>query len=107
FVFQRTENNVGVPVGHFLSDYHGLICAPGFRCDPHELLRRCKLTAFDFGQLPISDLSFSRFAEGTGPSLRIDLSDGFGSYSRSMRAVKSEQIKIRRIERDIGALRFA
>src|SRR6516162_1826496 len=34
FPFQRLPGNVGVPVGHCLSDYHGLICAPGFECDP-------------------------------------------------------------------------
>ena len=41
-----------------------------------------------------------------GPGLRIDLSSGFDAYRRSTRAVKSEQIKFRRINRAIGRLRF-
>ena len=41
FPFQRMGGNIGVPVGHFLSDYHGLICEPRYWCDPRDLMRQC------------------------------------------------------------------
>src|ERR1700687_1486577 len=56
--FQRTKNNIGVPVGDFLSDYHGLICAPEFCCDFRELMRQCRLTALEFREVPTADRSF-------------------------------------------------
>lgn len=106
FVYHRTKNNVAAPLGHSLSDRHGMICAPDFFCDPRELLRQCRLTAFEFALVPTSDRTFASAADGTRPSLQIDLSSGFDSYRKKTRAVKSEQIKVRRIKREIGPLRF-
>ena len=105
-VFRRTKNNVGVAVGDFLADYHGIICAPEFCCDPRELLRQCGLIAFEFKQVLMPGLGFAPTGARLEPSRRIDLSSGFDAYRRNTPAVKSEQIKIRRIERDIGRLRF-
>ena len=34
FPYQRSARSVAVPVGSFLSDYHGIICAPRFACEP-------------------------------------------------------------------------
>ena len=106
FAFERMQNNVGGPVGNFLSDYHGMICAPEFGCDLRELMKQCRLTALEFREVPISDRSFARVAEGTRPSRQIDLSSGFDAYRRNTPSVKSEQIKFRRIKREIGRLRF-
>ena len=106
FVFQRMKNDVGVAAGDFLSDLHGMICAPEFCCDLRELARQCRLTALEFREVPISDRSFARAAEGTRPGLRVDLSSGFDAYRRSTPSVKSEQIKFRRIKREVGRLRF-
>jgi CelD/BcsL family acetyltransferase involved in cellulose biosynthesis len=105
-VFRRTRNNVAVAVGDFLADYHGMICAPEFCYDPYELLRQCGLIAFEFKQVLMSGLGFAPTGARIEPSRQINLSSGFDSYRRSTPAVKSEQIKIRRIERDIGRLRF-
>jgi CelD/BcsL family acetyltransferase involved in cellulose biosynthesis len=105
-VYQRMKNNIGVAVGDFLSDLHGMICAPEFCCDLRELMRQCRLTALEFREVPVSDRSFARVADGTRPGLRVDLSSGFDAYRRSTHAVKSEQIKFRRIKREIGRLRF-
>ena len=35
-----------VPVGGIISDYQGLICRPGFTCDPRQLLKACKLVSW-------------------------------------------------------------
>jgi len=106
FVFQRMKNNIGVAVGDFLSDLHGMICAREFCCDLRELMRQCRLTALEFREVPISDRSFALAADGTRPGLRIDLSSGFDAYRRNTPSVKSEQIKFRRMKREVGRLRF-
>src|SRR4029077_15115871 len=92
FVVQRMKNNIGVTVGDFLSDLHGMICAPEFCCDLRELMRQCRLTALEFREVPISDRIFALAADGTRPGLRIDLSSGFDAYRRNTPSVKSEQI---------------
>lgn len=104
--FQRAKNDIGIPVGDFLSDYHGLICAPEFRCDLRELVRQCGLRSLEFREVPESDRSFARVAEGRRPTRQVDLSSGFDAYRRSTPSVKSEQIKLRRIKREVGRLRF-
>src|SRR5215470_3347034 len=38
--FQRMKNNIGGAVGDFLSDFHGMICAPEFCCDLREVMRQ-------------------------------------------------------------------
>src|SRR5690349_131475 len=39
FPFQRKESNAteAVPVGDFICDFQGLICKPGFHCNPLTL----------------------------------------------------------------------
>src|SRR5262249_11801015 len=46
--FHRLPGRIGVPIGHYLSDYHGWICEPGFKCDMRSVLRQCGLISFDF-----------------------------------------------------------
>jgi CelD/BcsL family acetyltransferase involved in cellulose biosynthesis len=106
FPFQRMMGNIGVPVGHFLSDYHGLICEPRYWCDPRDLMRQCRLIAWDFDHLVASQPFFAPYHQSVWPSPQIDLSDGFESYCRETKAVKREQIKIRNLTRDYGPLRF-
>src|SRR6516165_11136612 len=57
FPFQRVGASVGEPVGGVISDYQGLICAPDFTCDPHELMRQCCLAAWNFDHLLTSQSS--------------------------------------------------
>jgi CelD/BcsL family acetyltransferase involved in cellulose biosynthesis len=104
--FQRTSSRVGVPIGHFLSDYHGLICEPSFHCDPRQLIRHCGLIAWNFDHLIASQRCFIPFHQEIEPSPQINLSGGFDAYCREQSCTRSEQIKIRRIERDRGPLRF-
>lgn len=105
FAFQRS-GTVGLPVGGGLSDYHGLICKPGFECDPRELIRKCGLVTWDFNHLLASQECFSPFHLEHDESPQIDLSRGFEAYASERKAVRREQIKMRRMERDIGSLRF-
>ena len=111
FPFQRKGPSRGVPVGGIVSDYQGLICRPGFTCDPRELLRACGLVAWDFDRLLASQELFKPFHKLCEPSALIDLSAGYESYAAERRAAGSKQIKkcenmMRRIEREIGPLRL-
>jgi CelD/BcsL family acetyltransferase involved in cellulose biosynthesis len=111
FPFQREKSGVGVPVGGILSDYQGLICAPGFECDARQLLRNCRLVAWDFDHLLASQRSFAPSHRAQDPSPQIDLSGGFAWYAAERRAAGSDVVirseyYARRLERDMGPLRF-
>src|SRR5262249_6837981 len=71
--FQRRANAVGIPIGGIISDYQGLICAPSFVCDPHELVRHSGLVILDFDHLLASQLSFAPFQRYFASSPQMDL----------------------------------
>jgi CelD/BcsL family acetyltransferase involved in cellulose biosynthesis len=111
FPFQREHPSIGGPVGGIISDYHGLICAQDFRFLPSELLKQVGLIAWDFDHLPTSQLSFAPFQSTIEASPQIDLSRGYHAYVQQRRGAGSEQIKkisnlLRRVEREVGPLRF-
>src|SRR5260221_5476852 len=106
FPFQRTGSSLGGPVGGILSDYQGLVAGSGFSCDPRELVRRCRLVAWDFDHLIGSQQAFAAFHHGRDFSPVLDLSRGFAVYAGACHAVKKVQQMARRIEREIGPLRF-
>ena len=106
FPFHRERGSIGRPVGSIISDYQGIICAPDFSCDPRELVRACRLKAWDFDHLLVSQKSFAPFHVSVEISPQLDLSDGFETYYRNQKSARSEQIKIRNIQRDIGPLRY-
>jgi CelD/BcsL family acetyltransferase involved in cellulose biosynthesis len=101
----------GKPVGTILCDYQGVICGPEFSIERKELLRGCRLDAYDFDHLVSSQARLVSYLLVEEPSPQIDLSQGYDAYVRERRAAGSEQIKkcenlMRRIEREIGPLRF-
>lgn len=105
------EGRVGKPAGSILCDFQGMICAPQFSIEGKELLRGCRLDACDFDHLVSSQSRLVSYQLVEEPSPQIDLSNGFDAYVRERRAAGSEQIKkcenlMRRIEREIGPLRF-
>lgn len=105
--FQRMPGDIGVPAGEHLSDYQGLICAPGFECDPRKLMKQCGLIAWDFDHLLTSQESFEPFHLSIEPSPQIDLSNGFDAYARSHTGLfKAHRNNMRRLERDHGSLHF-
>lgn len=111
FPFQRRSGSRGIPVGGIVSDYHGLICRPGFSCDPRELLKACGLVAWDFDRLLASQSFFVPYHKLCELSARIDLSNGYEAYAAERQAAGTQQIKyceymMRRMERELGPLRF-
>ncbi len=110
FPYQR-QGRSGGPVGGPVSDFQGVIAAPELELDIAAMLKACGLHAFDFDHMLASQHGFTPFAIEFEPSPRIELSEGFAAYVAERRAAGSEQIKkcgnlMRRIEREVGALRF-
>jgi CelD/BcsL family acetyltransferase involved in cellulose biosynthesis len=111
FPFQRRVGSRAIPAGGIVSDYQGLICRPGFSCDPKELLKRCGLVAWDFDRLLASQSFFAPHHNFCEPSARIELSEGYEAYVAQRQASGTRQIKqceylMRRMEREVGPLRF-
>jgi len=111
FPFQRKPGGRGIPVGGIVSDYQGLICRPGFSCDPKELLKACRLISWDFDRLPATQESFKPFHKLCEPSALLDLSSGYEAYIAERRAAGTEQIKkcmnlMRRLELEVGPIQF-
>jgi CelD/BcsL family acetyltransferase involved in cellulose biosynthesis len=108
FPFQREDASHARPVGGIISDYHGLVCAQDLQFSPIELLRRCRLVSWDFDHLVAAQSSFAPFHWSVEPSPQIDVSCGYDAYVQQRRLGSFQQIqkKIRRIEEDIGPLRF-
>jgi CelD/BcsL family acetyltransferase involved in cellulose biosynthesis len=111
FPFQRRADSRAVPVGGIISDYQGLICRPGFTCDPRQLLKACNLANWKFDRLLCSQQFFVPYYKQRTLSARIDVSSGYVAYVAQRRAAGTHQIKqceymARRMERELGPLRF-
>ncbi len=111
FPFQRGRGGIGLPVGGARSNYHGVIAARGLRWDARQLIRGCELRIWDFDHLIGTQAPFVPFHTHTTISYVIDLSDGFQPYLATQRANGSRAVqrlreKARRLEREVGPLRF-
>jgi CelD/BcsL family acetyltransferase involved in cellulose biosynthesis len=109
--FERLRWKLAGPVGSFLSDYHGLICLPDFKFSPLDFLRSCGLVAWDFEHVPQDQTFFTPYHRGQQRSPVIDLTHGYEAYVKERREAGTEQIKkngnlMRRLEREVGPLRF-
>jgi CelD/BcsL family acetyltransferase involved in cellulose biosynthesis len=110
FPFQRNGKSGG-PVGGALSDFQGVVCSSEYAVAPERLVKACRLATWDFDHLLDPGHRFARHCRSSEPSPQIDLSSGFAHYENELRAKGSDQIKkaanlARRIEREVGPLRF-
>lgn len=110
FPFQRNRFNVGKPVGGRLSDFQGAIGRQDLVWNVDELMRGCRLNAWDFDHLITSQAAFTPHHWLTDESPYLDLSNGFDTYlaevHRSSKQVRDAQRKSRKVEREIGQLRL-
>lgn len=107
FPFQRESKKIGKAVGHPLSDYHGVICAPNLDFDPVVLLRACGLVTWDYDHVLLSQTPFQRFHQFEEISPIIDLSEGFDHYlaeRMSGGSFRKPMQLLRKIEREVGPL---
>lgn len=111
FPFQRTRWNIGKPVGGRLSDFHGVVVDSGVTLSAQDVLAACDLNAWDFDHLIEAEQTVD-----TGPvqqfmSPYLDLSEGYQGWEEKKRQAKSRLLKttaryIRKMEREVGPVRF-
>ena len=111
FAFERGRLGAGVPIGAGLTDFHGLVHAPQAQWEPRELLRACRLQAWEFDHLVAGQGPFARYQSVSAPSPYIDLRDGFPAYYTQLRArsgsfCKTLSYKARKLARNVGEIRY-
>lgn len=112
FPFERRRLDSGVPIcGWPGTPCQGLVHVPGLDWDPRELLRKCRLSAWQFDHLIADQRPFVPYQAAVDPSPVMDLSDGFGAYrddlrARSARFGRNIVRQARNLEADFGELRF-
>lgn len=111
FPFQRGRYATAEPVGGRLSDYQGLICRPDFTVEVCELLRACRLSAWDFTHLLVAQAPLNTLDRKDIRSPIIDLSNGYEAYVRAIEddgrgLMKRYAYLNRKLARDLGPVRF-
>ena len=110
FPFQR-EGRTASPVGGTFSDYQGVVLQPGVHVDPAALIRACGLREWWFDHILASQQMFQPFHHHLSSSPRLDMSGGFAEYAAARRrdgsrVVTDAERKARKLEREMGPLRF-
>jgi CelD/BcsL family acetyltransferase involved in cellulose biosynthesis len=108
FPFQRRWG-AGLPAGGRLSDHHGVVAAPDTRWNWYQLLRRSGLGYWQFDHLAAHQQPPGNWTHAVSHAL--DLSSGYAAYRQSKLQARCETLlrterKIRKIEREVGPLRF-
>lgn len=111
FPFQRRRLGVGVPIGSPVNNCQGVIHAPGVEWDARDLLRACKLSAWQFDCLAEGQEPFGRYVSAVAPSPAVNLTDGFPAYQEKLQAnypkfCKDLARRRRNLQRKAGELRF-
>jgi CelD/BcsL family acetyltransferase involved in cellulose biosynthesis len=100
FPFQRSSFGLARPVGSGVSDYHGLIARPDFKCDVADLMRACGLSRWSFDHVPADQTIFTPWAASVAGSPALNVSDGKPTGSSSL--YSNHRRKLRRLERECG-----
>ncbi|HUJ10582.1 MAG TPA: GNAT family N-acetyltransferase [Verrucomicrobiae bacterium] len=111
FPFQRVKRVAGLPIGWPMCDYQGLIAGPETDWNPEELLRGCRLVAWDFDHLIVSQPAFRPFIRQRRQSWILNLATGYESYAQGKiqsgsRLVERIDRQVRRLQRNVGPVRF-
>jgi CelD/BcsL family acetyltransferase involved in cellulose biosynthesis len=111
FPYQRGWWGAGRPVGGKLCDFQGVIARAGLSWSVPDLLRATRLVSWHFDHLLPTQQPFqsSHFAVCASPFM--DLSSGFEAYqtasrSRGSRLIGETLRKARKVQREVGPLRF-
>ena len=111
FGFERGAFGRGVPLGAGLSDHQDVVLHPGVSWDPDELLNGCGVHSMLIENIPRARLPRSARHIVAYPSPVIDLEEGYAGYvaerrRSSRRLVQSVERKRRKLEREVGSIRF-
>ena len=111
FPHERDARCVGRPVGGSMCDFHGVVVRPGETFDAEQLVRECGLAAWLFDKQLASQEAFRAYRSFMCDSPYIDLRGGVAAYLAEKRRNGSRTFveverKARKIERELGPLRF-
>jgi CelD/BcsL family acetyltransferase involved in cellulose biosynthesis len=112
FPFQRGPGRgEGRPVGGRMSDFHGVLLAPGTNVSLDALMTGCRLRSFAFDHLIVANQPFETAGWTTAASPFLDFTNGFDAYRAERNKSGTEEIKqterkLRKFEREVGPLRF-
>ncbi|HTP16710.1 MAG TPA: GNAT family N-acetyltransferase [Streptosporangiaceae bacterium] len=111
FPFEKRKLGVGVPIGAGLTDFQGLVHAPGADWEPRQLLRACGISVWQFDHLLSGQRPFEPYQSTLVPSPVMDLSGGFDVYREKLRVrshsfYRTMAYKARKLGRDRGEVRF-
>jgi CelD/BcsL family acetyltransferase involved in cellulose biosynthesis len=111
FPHQRSAFGAGSPVGGPLSDYHGVVAAPGSEWNVPDLMRASKLSLWSFDHLACADSRFDDYVTGRASSPQADLGQGYEAYLKARRAASDQIVqaerKARKLARELGKAEFA
>lgn len=107
---ERRGRFLGTAIGAGISDCQALIHVPGLQWDPVELVRACGLPCWEYDHLIADQTAFGPHHLLQVGSPAMDLADGYDAYlaarARETGALKSLGRKLRKLEREVGELRF-
>jgi CelD/BcsL family acetyltransferase involved in cellulose biosynthesis len=110
FAYER-HGRVARPIGAGLADAEGLVLESGAEADPAELLAHSGLAGWDFDCLVDGQVPRGAYRTRRESSPVIDLAGGYDPYlaalrERSKKWLASTFRKQRKLEREVGELRF-
>jgi CelD/BcsL family acetyltransferase involved in cellulose biosynthesis len=109
FPFEQGPFRTARPIGAGVSDAEAVVHAPGLDWDARELLKACRLDVWEFDHLAEGQIERTARSVARHSSPIIDLSNGYEAYMaerRSRKTFKSTLYKQRKLEREVGAVRF-
>ena len=111
FPHQRSTWGRGRPVGGPLSDYHGVVAAPGADWSVPALMRAARLSVWPFDHLVGEPERFAAYRSASSSSPQIDVREGYAAYVKGRREAGSDYIPkteglARKLGREVGELRF-
>ncbi|RJL32657.1 GNAT family N-acetyltransferase [Bailinhaonella thermotolerans] len=111
FPYERRPLGVGRPAGMGLTDFQGMVYAPGLDLDARDLLRPCRVQVWRFDRVPADQRPFAAHAARLIPSAYMDLGEGFDAYLAGLRGrspafYRTAMYKRRKLARDHGELTF-
>lgn len=109
FAYQRERRGIAYPVGHPMCDFQAIIAAESTPVDVEDLMRQCRLRAWHFDHLLVSQHVFHPYLCVTAPSPYLDLSGGFEKYVKDRggsQTIKDTMRKGRKAGREVGPVRF-
>jgi len=109
--FERRRFGVGMPIGAGLSNCQGLVHVPGLNWEAREVLRGCRVSAWQFDNLAQGQAPFERYAAAQVAVGAINLADGFDAYCEKLKITSARFLKdlnrrTRSLEREFGEIRL-